>query len=191
MSDAVRARRRDRTGRSTGLRQLPFGLVRNRYRPLDILGEDQIEAIHRASLGLLAEVGMEVLHEESRQILRRGGAEVDEANHRVRCDPALIEELVAKAPPVFTMEARDPARNLIIGGDNLVFTAVGGPAFASDLDRGRRAGTYADMRDYIKLIHQLNVIHQEGGGPIEPTDLPSETRHLDFYESVLTLTDKS
>ncbi|HEX3064585.1 MAG TPA: trimethylamine methyltransferase family protein, partial [Dongiaceae bacterium] len=40
-------------------------------------------------------------------------------------------------------------------------------------------------------IHQLNVIHQEGGGPIEPTDLPSETRHLDFYESVLTLTDKS
>jgi trimethylamine--corrinoid protein Co-methyltransferase len=191
MSDAVRAKRRDRTGRSTGLRQLPFGLVRNRYRPLDIMGEDQIEAIHRASLRLLAEVGMEILHGESRQILRQGGAQVDEGNYRVRCDPALIEELVAKAPPVFTKEARDPAKNLIIGGDNLVFTAVGGPAFANDLDRGRRAGTYADMRDYIKLIHQLNVIHQEGGGPIEPTDLPSETRHLDFYESVLTLTDKS
>ena len=191
MSDAPRAKRRDRTGRSTGLRQLPFGLIRNQYRPMDILGADQIEAVHAASLRLLAEVGLEVLHEESRQILRRGGAEVDEANCRVRCDPALIEEQIAKAPEVFTMEARDPAKNLTIGGDHLVFTAVGGPAFANDLDRGRRAGTYADMRDYIKLIHQLNVIHQEGGGPIEPTDLPSETRHLDFYEAVLSLTDKS
>jgi trimethylamine--corrinoid protein Co-methyltransferase len=47
------------------------------------------------------------------------------------------------------------------------------------------------MRDYIRVIHQLNVIHQEGGGPVEPTDLPGETRHLDFYESALTLTDKS
>lgn len=191
MRDPARAKRRDRSGRSAGLRQLPFGLVRNRYRPLDILGEDQIEAVHRASLRLLAEVGMEVLHDESRQILRRGGAEVDEASFRVRCEPGLIEEQIAKAPPVFTMEARDPAKNLVIGGDHLVFTAVGGPAFANDLDRGRRAGTYSDMRDYIKLIHQLNVIHQEGGGPIEPTELPSETRHLDFYEAVLSLTDKS
>ena len=47
------------------------------------------------------------------------------------------------------------------------------------------------MRDYIKLVQSLNVIHQEGGGPIEPTDLPAESRHLDFYEAALTLTDKS
>ena len=90
---------------------------------------------------------------------------------RVRCDPAMIEAAIASAPETFTMHARDPEKSLEIGGDNLIFTAVGGPAFANDLDRGRRAGTYADMRDYIRLIHQLNVIHQEGGGPIEPTDL--------------------
>src|SRR4029077_5633005 len=152
---------------------------------------DQIEAIHNASLRLLAEVGFEVLHEESRTILKRAGAEVDDASMRVRCAPVMIMSAVASAPATFTMHARDPQKSLAIGGDNLIFTAVGGPAFANDLDRGRRAGTYADMRDYIRVIHQLNVIHQEGGGPVEPTDLPSETRHLDFYESVLTLTDKS
>jgi trimethylamine--corrinoid protein Co-methyltransferase len=186
-----RMRRRERTVRSAGLRQLPFATLRNRYRPVELVSADQIEAIHRASLRLLAEVGMEVLHEETRLIFRDGGAEVDESSLRVRCDPGLIEAQVAKAPAVFTMLARDPAKNLEIGGDHLIFTAVGGPAFVSDLDRGRRAGTYADMRDYIKVIHQLNVIHQEGGCPLEPTDLPSETRHLDFYEAVLTLTDKS
>jgi trimethylamine---corrinoid protein Co-methyltransferase len=191
MNEPVRLRRRERSVRSAGLRQLPFATLRNRYRPVALLSADQIEAIHNASLRLLAEVGMEVLHEESRRIFRLGGAKVDEATWRVRCDPGLIEEQVAKAPPIFTMLARDPAKNLTVGGDHLVFTAVGGPAFVSDLDRGRRAGSYADMRDYIKVIHQLNVIHQEGGCPLEPTDLPSESRHLDFYEAVLTLTDKS
>ncbi len=186
-----RGRRRERPVRSTGLRQLPFARIRNTYRPVELVSADQIEAIHEASLRLLAEVGFEVLHEESRRILKAAGASVDDSTMRVRCDPALIEAAIATAPASFTMHARDPEKNLLIGADNLIFTAVGGPAFANDLDRGRRAGTYQDMRDYIRLIHQLNVIHQEGGGPIEPTDLPSETRHLDFYESVLTLTDKS
>ena len=191
MSEPARARRRERSNRSAGLRQLSFARIRNPYRPVEPLSRDQIEAIHQASLSLLAEVGVEVMHEESRRILRQAGAEVDEASQRVRCDPALIEAEIAKAPASFTIETRDPAKRIEIGADNLVFSAVGGPAFANDLDRGRRAGSAADMRDYIKLVQSLNVIHQEGGGPIEPTDLPSESRHLDFYEAALTLTDKS
>ena len=59
------------------------------------------------------------------------------------------------------------------------------------MDRGRRAGNYQDMCDYIKLVHRLNVIHQEGGGPLEPTDLPVETRHLDMYRMLATLLDKT
>ena len=60
-----------------------------------------------------------------------------------------------------------------------------------DLDRGRRTGSYAEMCDYIRLIHMLNVIHQEGGGPFEPMDLPAPTRHLDLYLAEITLTDKN
>src|SRR5262249_43289778 len=191
MNDGARTRRRDRSSRSSGIRQLPFARLRNTYRPMELLSADQLESIHRASLKLLAEVGVEVMHEESRRILREAGAEVDEATQRVRCDPSLIEAEGAKAPSSFTIETRDPSKSIVVRGDHLVFSAVGGPAFANDLERGRRAGTAADMRDYIKLVQSLNVIHQEGGGPIEPTDLPAESRHLDFYEAALTLTDKS
>jgi trimethylamine--corrinoid protein Co-methyltransferase len=191
MSHPARAHRRDRSSRTAGIRQLPFARVRNPYRPIEVISADHVEAIHQASLKLLSEVGIEVLHEESRALWKAAGATVDATTTRVRPDPAMIEELIAKSPSTFPMRARDPAKSLEIGGDNLIFVAVGGPAFANDLDRGRRAGTSADMRDYIKLVHQLNVIHQEGGCAIEPTDLPAETRHLDFYESVLTLTDKS
>ncbi|HZT20413.1 MAG TPA: trimethylamine methyltransferase family protein [Dongiaceae bacterium] len=191
MTEAAKLRRRDRSGRTGGFRQLPFARLRNPYPPMQLLGADQIEAIHEASLRLLAEVGVEVMHAESRRILKTAGAEVDEASLRVRCDPALIEAAVARAPSSFVIRARDPAKSIEIGPGHLVFSSVGGPAFANDLDRGRRAGNSADMRDYIKLVQSLNIIHQEGGGPIEPTDLPAESRHLDFYEAALTLTDKS
>jgi len=49
-----RARRRERSVPSTGLRQLPFARIRNLYRPVELMSADQIEAIHHASLKLLA-----------------------------------------------------------------------------------------------------------------------------------------
>ena len=147
MNDATRPRRRERANRSAGIRQLPFARLSNPYRPMELLSADQIESIHQASLKLLAEVGIEVMHEESRRILRQAGADVDEATQRVRCDPAMIEAEIAKAPSSFTILTRDPAKSIVLGEGEVVFSSVGGPAFANDLDRGRRAGTCADMRD--------------------------------------------
>ena len=106
-------------------------------------------------------------------------------------DAALVEELIATAPAEFTLHARNPARNVVLGGRHLVFSSVGGPAFVTDLDRGRRAGTWQDFQDYVALISALNVIHQEAGGPLEPTDLPVATRHLDMYACLATTLDKT
>jgi trimethylamine--corrinoid protein Co-methyltransferase len=184
-------RRRERRAVSHGPRQLPFANVTNRYPPIALLSADEIEAIHHASLRLLAEIGMEVMHDESRALLKAAGATVDEGNQRVRFDPAMIEEKIRTVPSSFTLQARDPAKNLKVGNGNMIFAATGGPAFAHDLDRGRRAGNYQDMCDYIKLVQSLNVIHQEGGCPCEPTDLPADSRHLDFYLAAIRLTDKN
>jgi trimethylamine--corrinoid protein Co-methyltransferase len=60
-----------------------------------------------------------------------------------------------------------------------------------DLEGGRRAGTYAEMCDYIKVVQGLDILHQEGGGPFEPLDLPADTRHLDLYFAEITLLDKN
>ena len=184
--------RRERRLASAGtVRQMPFGGVVNRYPALAIMSTDEIESIHRASLKLLSETGIEILHEESRTLLKAAGAEVDAANLRVRFDPAMVEETIHTVPSSFTLQARNPARNLRVGDGSLIFAATGGPAFVHDADRGRRAGNYADMCDYIRVVHQLNIIHQEGGCPCEPTDLPPESRHLDFYHAAIRLTDKN
>ncbi|MCB2150409.1 MAG: trimethylamine methyltransferase family protein, partial [Rhodobacteraceae bacterium] len=56
---------------------------------------------------------------------------------------------------------------------------------------GRRDGTFDEMCDFLKLVQVLNVIHQEGGGPFEPMDLPANTRHLDIYRAQIGLLDKT
>ncbi|MDH4142291.1 MAG: trimethylamine methyltransferase family protein [Chloroflexota bacterium] len=174
-----------------GIRRLPWRRLVNPFRPVEILSADQVEAIHRASLRILAEIGMEVLGDRALDALGRAGARVDRLTRNVRLDPAQVEELVALAPAEFSLHARNPARDVTFGGSNLVFCAVGGPAFVSDLDRGRRPGNSADFRDYVRLIGALDVIHQEGGGPLEPTDLPVETRHLDMYRTLAVELDKT
>lgn len=184
-------RRERRLAESAGIRQMRFAHVENRYRPIEVMSADEVEAIHRASLGLLRDTGMEIMHAESRRLLKAAGADVDEATQRVRFDPAMIEETIHTAPSNFTLQARNPAKNLKVGDGSLIFAATGGPAFVSDLDRGRRAGNYADMCDYIRVVQSLNVIHQEGGCPCEPTDLPPDSRHLDFYLAAIRLTDKN
>jgi trimethylamine--corrinoid protein Co-methyltransferase len=183
--------RRPRRPVATGPRQLPFGKVVNRYPPIELLSADELESIHVASLRLLSEIGMEVLHDESRNLLKAEGATVDESNQRVRFDPAMIEEKIRTAPSSFTLQARNPAKNLSVGDGSMIFAATGGPAFAHDIERGRRAGNCQDMCDYIKVVQTLNVIHQEGGCPCEPTDLPADSRHLDFYLAAIRYTDKN
>ncbi len=169
--------------------QLPWHNAINRLPPTELLSTDQIEAIHLASLRVLAETGMRVLDAGARERLGRAGCVVD--GDMVRFDPDMVIETIATAPSTFQLRARNPAKTLTIGGNHLVFASVGGPAFCSDLDRGRRAGTLAEMRDYLRLIQSLEVIHQEGGGPFEPLDLPAETRHLDVLASLGCLLDKN
>ncbi|HEX5825633.1 MAG TPA: trimethylamine methyltransferase family protein [Candidatus Limnocylindrales bacterium] len=189
-AEPVAHRRRDRRV-GGGIPQLPFRRLTNPFQPLEVLTADHVEEIHRTSLRILAEVGVEVLGDRAIELLAADGATVDRANRRVRLDPALVEARIATAPAEFTLHARNPERNVILGGRSLVFSSVGGPAFVSDLDRGRRAGNWADFQAYVRLIGALNVIHQEAGGPLEPTDLPVETRHLDMYGFLATTLDKT
>ena len=124
---------------------------------------------------------MRFLEPGSRETMRAAGADVDEETQMVRLDRGLVEEKLALAPSTFTLRARNQKRDLVFGGNHIVFASVGGPAFVSDLDNGRRPGTYAELCDYFRVVQSLNILHQEGGGAFEPMDLPAETRHLDLY----------
>jgi trimethylamine--corrinoid protein Co-methyltransferase len=186
----TRAEGRRRGLRPTGaIAQRPFGQTERRLPPVEVISADQVEAIHQAALTVLRDQGMRVLSARARALYAGAGAGV--TGECVRFDPAMLPQLLSTVPRSFTLEARNPARNLTVGGGFCVYAAVGGPAYVMDNDRGRRDGTFAEMCDYLRLIQALNVIHQEGGGPFEPLDLPANTRHLDIYHAQIRLMDKS
>jgi trimethylamine--corrinoid protein Co-methyltransferase len=187
----IRKRKPRRPKAATRTVQNPWSQLRLRYDPIEVLSLDQIHAIHETALTILEEVGLRVLEPKARGLLAAAGCTVDEGAMQARFDRAMLEDLVAKAPAEFGLVARNPERNLQLGGRNAIFSSVGGPAYCSDLDRGRRSGTYAEMCDYMKIVQSLNVLHQEGGGGFEALDRPPATRHLDLYYAQTTLLDKN
>jgi len=188
--DTRQRRRPARAARVTGeLHQRPFGRVTRPYKPIEVLSADNVAALHETALKVLRDIGMRVLDDSAREHFRRAGAVIE--GDTVKLDPALVMERLSTVPQSFTLAARNPARSLFIGGDDVIFASVGGPAYVMDNDGGRRDGTHAEMCDYLRVIQSLDIIHQEGGGPFEPMDLPANTRHLDLYRAQITMLDKS
>ncbi|MEM7430743.1 MAG: trimethylamine methyltransferase family protein [Pseudomonadota bacterium] len=186
---ARRSQRKKRT--ANAIRQLPWQALINPLPPIRILSDDQVDTIIATSKELLATQGMRFLDDDARQRLARAGADVDDAAKTVRFDPAMVAEYIDHAPPTFELRARNPEHDLTFGENHIVFSSVGGPAFVSDLDNGRRPGTYDDMCDFFRVAQSLNIIHQEGGSPFEAMDLPAETRHLDLYLAQARYLDKN
>lgn len=188
-----RGRSRRRGGKAnSGEAKRPFRQLHNPLPPIEVLDEEAIQLIHTTSVTLLEETGLEMWDAEARSILRQAGAEVDEAAERVRFPRELVETVVSQAPAQFTLHARNPDKNLQIGGPgNIVFGAVGGPPFVTDRIRGRREATIDDLHTLNKLIHVSDVLTLGGGHMVEPSDLPRETAHLDAAYADIVLTDKA
>ena len=178
-----RAKTRDVIGE-----QPPFAQPRMRFDPLRAVSDDELESIHRASLRVLAETGIDFLDDTARRQLVDAGCDVD--GNRVRFDPDLVLRLVSTAPEQFTVHAPNPARNLHIGGDLITYTSVASPPFVTGLGRGRRDGNREDYRNLLRMGQVLNAVHTVAGYPVEPMDLHPSVRHLHATHDMLTLSDK-
>ena len=170
--------------------QLPWALVRNPLPPLALLDEVGMTRIENTAFRVLEELGLEFMSEEACRILEAHGAKVDHATGLVKMDRALVLSMIAKAPQQFTMYARNPERNIVVGGNHIVFGPVGGTPNASDLDRGRRPGSFRDQVELIKLHQSLNALHTSGGTMVAAQDLPVPTRHLDQHRAQVLYSDR-
>jgi len=189
---APRRRRSGRRERSSGPStppQRPWQLYRRTFEPTAIVSEDELEAIHLASLEVLCDTGMDFLHPHALALWARAGASVD--GERVRFDPELISDLVSSVPSEFTMHAPDPRYDVRIGGDNVVFTSVASAPNYTDRAGGRRTGNQNDFRTLLRLCQTLNIVQSHGGYPVEPVDLHASIRHLEATRDILTLAPKA
>jgi trimethylamine---corrinoid protein Co-methyltransferase len=187
-SAAERSKRRaDRQGHS-GV-QGPAYITRN-IPTYDVLSEESLLAIENAADRILAEVGIEFRDDpEALELWRKAGAKID--GLLVKFEPGMLREILSSAPAQFTQHARNPARNVEIGGKNVVLAPAYGSPFVMDLDKGRRYGTLEDFQNFIKLAYASPWLHHSGGTICEPVDVPVNKRHLDMVYSHIKYSDKA
>lgn len=165
----------------------PF-LVRH-IPPVDMLTDEAAEAIEEAAEIVLEEIGIDFRDDpEALEILKGVGCDIE--GERVRFPRGLARQLCRTAPSHFTQYARNPQRNVEIGGNNTVFAPVYGPPFVRDLDGERRYAKIEDFSNFVKLVYMLPGLHHSGGTVCEPVDLPVTKRHLDMIYTHMRYSDK-
>lgn len=160
----------------------------NPFDPLRILSDDQVAHLHTSAVNYLRDEGIRVTLPEARTIFAEAGAIVDDAL-MVRLDPDMVNAMLAAAPSEFTIHSPNGDRDLHLGGRNTVLLPAAGPPFVSDLERGRRTGTFDDYENFIRLIQSFDVMGTTMP-VVEASDIPINVRHLHTNRSAVTLSDK-
>ncbi|MDK3020343.1 trimethylamine methyltransferase family protein [Pseudodonghicola flavimaris] len=195
MAEAA-ARRRGRGGggaarraERTAIRIETAKYIERNIPNFEILTEEALEIIETNAETVLEEIGVNFVNNPGALALwRDAGADVE--GERVRIPRGLARKLCETAPSSYVQHARNPDKNVVIGGKTLVCAPVYGPPFVRDAAGGRRYATMEDFRNFVKLGYMSKYLHHSGGTVCEPTDVPVNKRHMDMLLAHMTLSDK-
>jgi trimethylamine--corrinoid protein Co-methyltransferase len=156
----------------------------------ELLDEAGLSLIEANAETILTEIGVEFRDDpEALEIWKAAGADVQ--GELVRMPHGMCRQLIQQyAPREFTQMARNPERNIVIGGKRTVFAPTAGPPFVRCLDKGRRYGTIEDFNNFAKLTYASPWLHSASTAMCEPVDLPVNKRHFDMFYGNATLSDK-
>jgi trimethylamine--corrinoid protein Co-methyltransferase len=180
------AKRAARTARSHSF--VPF--ITRKIPFYEVLGTEGLELLEHNADTILQEIGIDFRDDpEALQLFKDAGADV--TGERVRFPRGMCRSIVQRsAPKEFVQYARNPARNVVIGGGNTVFAPAYGSPFVRNLDDGRRYARLEDFQNFVKLAYMANSLHHSGGTICEPVDLPVNKRHFDMVYSHMKYSDK-
>ncbi len=188
LPSSQRPRRQDRRPHRA---QPRFRAVHNAQRAV-LRGAERegLELLEHNADTILQEIGIDFRDDpEALQIWQAAGADVQ--GERVRFPRGMCRTLVQRsAPSEFMQYARNPARNVMIGGNRTVFAPAYGSPFVRNLDEGRRYARIEDFRNFVKLAYVATSLHHSGGTICEPVDLPVNKRHFDMVYTHMKFSDK-
>lgn len=159
----------------------------NRLPRFEPLTSEDLATLDRGWERVAREVGVQFDDPEALRLFSEAGQTVD--GDSVRFDPGFLRAQAALAPATFALQARNPARSLIIGGDHMIFCAAQGPPFVRSGNE-RRDGTYADLERFLMLTQVTDTLDTPGRNIVEPNDLPLDVRHLLRALASIRLTDR-
>src|SRR3954471_20353752 len=159
----------------------------NRMPRFEPLSEEALATIDAGAERLATEIGVQFDNPRALELFREAGQTVDGST--VRFDPGFLRAQAALAPAEFPMRARNPGRDLVIGGDHMIFAPAQGPPFVR-VDGERRDGTMDDLESLIKLTQLTDALDTAGRNILEPNDIPLDVRHLLRALAAIRLTDR-
>ncbi len=156
----------------------------------EVLNEEGLSLLEHNADTILQEIGIDFRDDaEALRLFKDAGADI--TGERVRFPRGMCRSIVQKtAPREFTQIARNPARNVLIGGNRTVFAPAYGSPFIRNLDEGRRYAKLEDFQNFVKLAYLSTPLHHSGGTICEPVDLPVNKRHFDMVYSHMKFSDK-
>lgn len=189
--------RRGRTGGRSAKREarshltfdeVPF--IDRKIPYFEVLDEAALELIEHNADTVLENIGIEFKDFPlALDLFKQAGADIK--GERVRFPRGMCRSIVqATAPGEFTQHARNPKRNVIIGGKRTVLAPAYGSPFIRSLDEGRRYASIEDFRNFVKLTYMSPGLHHSGGTICEPVDVPVNKRHFDMVYSHIKYSDK-
>ncbi len=163
--------------------------INNKIPTCEILTGSQVEKIDAASMDILENVGVIFRDDIALADWEQAGAKVE--GERVYLDRGLVRDLIATIPSSFTYHARDPQKNVALGGTKSIFVPMTGAPYLRDLEDVRRNPTLDDLAMFHKLSHMLPSLHSSAHHIVEPYDHPISQRHLRITYSSMKHSDKT
>ena len=131
-------------------------MIKQNYLSQDFLSEEEINLIHRNSVEIFEETGVEVHNEKAREVFSDNGARVED--EKVYLSEELIEEYLDEVPSSFTLHARNPKNDVTIGEDSAVLAPGYGAPWVADMEGNNRDATYEDYREFESFRRELDSL---------------------------------
>jgi len=154
---------------------------------LIVLTDEEVEAIHQATLRILSEVGIVLTQPEARQVLTGAGAMV--RDDQVLLPPDLVERAVAQCQRQVTIRGRS-GQTVVLGDGCLHWHNLGGARDVYDPHTDQcRPATIQDVRDSARLLDALDSATTITPF-FTPQDVPGPLMSLAMYRYTLPHTTK-
>ena len=147
-----------------------------------------LDRIHTYSLDLLHDTGIRFPNEKALAFFKKHGFKTD--GSMVYFKEQDIERALQSVPAAFTIEARNPARSIKIGGTSFALAPGYGPPFIIEPSGEKRKAVLTDIETFCKLVQTSKYLDFNSALLVQPHDVPVETAHLDMLLPTITLTDK-
>jgi trimethylamine---corrinoid protein Co-methyltransferase len=158
--------------------------INNPKLGLNILTPEEISRLHTATLAVIEKTGVRFPSKRALEIWAANGAEVNWETSVVKAPGHLIEEAIKKAPPTYTLAARDPSQDLPLDGNHVNLGTDGCGVEVIDLYSEKRRRTC--LQDVVEIARVADYQEEIAFHwvAVSAQDKPAHTRGLHELKAV-------